>query len=158
MGFSPLRKPGRRGLKPNYVQRIGTWVNIIYLCENHKSLVIDILDKLELLKDIYPDRAELDRILGKLLAIALSQHRKCLEHQSINIDKKPDVCIHIKSSRLDYTHPVVFANLFYWIGAATKDTKQIDFWIKMDYLTNKDKCYSLLDLHLVSVDESKTRL
>ncbi|MCL1464390.1 hypothetical protein [Argonema galeatum] len=40
---------------------------------------MDTLRKLELLKDTYSDRAELDRILGKLLEIALNQHRERLE-------------------------------------------------------------------------------
>lgn len=36
---------------------------------------MDALSKLELLKETYPDQAELDQILGKLLDISLSQHR-----------------------------------------------------------------------------------
>lgn len=40
---------------------------------------MDTLRKLELLKDTYSDQAELDRILGKLLDVALSQHRLRLE-------------------------------------------------------------------------------
>jgi hypothetical protein len=36
---------------------------------------MDALSKLELLKETYPDRSELDQILGKLLDIALSQYR-----------------------------------------------------------------------------------
>lgn len=40
---------------------------------------MNTLQKLELLKDTYSDRAELDQILGKLLDVALSQHRLRLE-------------------------------------------------------------------------------
>ena len=40
---------------------------------------MDGIYKLELLKDTYPDRVELDRVLGKLLEVALSQHRLRLE-------------------------------------------------------------------------------
>ncbi len=40
---------------------------------------MDSLSKLELLKETYPDRSELDQILGKLLDISLSQHRLCLK-------------------------------------------------------------------------------
>ena len=40
---------------------------------------MDTLDKLEVLKDTCPDEAELDQILGKLLDVALSQHRLRLE-------------------------------------------------------------------------------
>ncbi|MGA9379656.1 MAG: hypothetical protein WBV73_12885 [Phormidium sp.] len=40
---------------------------------------MNTLQKLELLKDTYSDRAELDQILGKLLDVALSQHRLSLE-------------------------------------------------------------------------------
>ena len=39
----------------------------------------EILHKIEVLKDTYPDEAELDRVLGKLLDVALSQHRMRLE-------------------------------------------------------------------------------
>jgi len=35
--------------------------------------------KLEVLKDVYSDEAELDLILGKLLDVSLSQHRLRLE-------------------------------------------------------------------------------
>jgi len=37
------------------------------------------LHKLEVLKDAYPDEVELDRVIGKVLEIALSQHRLRLE-------------------------------------------------------------------------------
>jgi hypothetical protein len=40
---------------------------------------MNTLGKLELLKDAYSDQAELDQILGKLLEVALSQHRLRLE-------------------------------------------------------------------------------
>jgi hypothetical protein len=40
---------------------------------------MDGLHRLEVLKDAYPDEAELDRVLGKLLDGALSQHRLRLE-------------------------------------------------------------------------------
>lgn len=40
---------------------------------------MNTLQKLELLKDTYSDQAELDQILGKLLYVALSQHRLRLE-------------------------------------------------------------------------------
>lgn len=40
---------------------------------------MNTLEKLELLKDTYSDQAELDQILGKLLDVALSQHRLRLE-------------------------------------------------------------------------------
>ncbi|HAX78564.1 MAG TPA: hypothetical protein DCY88_22710 [Cyanobacteria bacterium UBA11372] len=36
---------------------------------------MDALSKLELLKETYPARSEIDKILGKLLAISLSQYR-----------------------------------------------------------------------------------
>ena len=36
---------------------------------------MEVLDKLEVLKDTCPDEVELDRVLGKLLDVALSQHR-----------------------------------------------------------------------------------
>jgi len=36
---------------------------------------MDTLHKLEVLKETYPDEAELDRVIGKLLDVALSQHR-----------------------------------------------------------------------------------
>ncbi len=41
---------------------------------------MDALSKLELIKEIYPDQAELDQILGKILDISLSQHRLRLKH------------------------------------------------------------------------------
>ncbi|MCZ7574985.1 MAG: hypothetical protein M5U01_41070 [Ardenticatenaceae bacterium] len=37
------------------------------------------LNKLEVLKDAYSDEAELDRVLGKLLDVALSRYRLRLE-------------------------------------------------------------------------------
>ncbi len=37
------------------------------------------LNKLEALKDAYPDEIELERVLGKLLDVALSRHRLRLE-------------------------------------------------------------------------------
>jgi hypothetical protein len=37
------------------------------------------LHKLEVLKDTYPDKAELDLVVGKLLEVALNQHRLRLE-------------------------------------------------------------------------------
>ena len=37
------------------------------------------LDKLEVLKDAYPDEAELDHVLGKLLDVTLSRYRLRLE-------------------------------------------------------------------------------
>jgi len=40
---------------------------------------MDTFGKLEVLKDVYPDEAELDRVIGKVLEIALSQHRLRLE-------------------------------------------------------------------------------
>ncbi|HID61879.1 MAG TPA: hypothetical protein EYP49_03930 [Anaerolineae bacterium] len=40
---------------------------------------MDILYKIEILKDTYSDEAELDLILGKLLDVALSQYRLRLE-------------------------------------------------------------------------------
>lgn len=40
---------------------------------------MDTLHKIEVLKDAYSDEAELGRVLGKLLDIALSQYRLCLE-------------------------------------------------------------------------------
>lgn len=40
---------------------------------------MDAFGKLEVLKDVYPDEAELDRVIGKVLEIALSQHRLRLE-------------------------------------------------------------------------------
>ncbi len=40
---------------------------------------MNTLHKLEVLKDTYSDEAELDLILGKLLDVALSQHRLRLE-------------------------------------------------------------------------------
>jgi hypothetical protein len=40
---------------------------------------MDTLHKLEVLKDTCPDAAELDRVLGKLVDVALSQHRLRLE-------------------------------------------------------------------------------
>jgi hypothetical protein len=40
---------------------------------------MDTLSKLELLKNTYSDRSELETILGKLLEAALSQHRLRLE-------------------------------------------------------------------------------
>ncbi|MFB2923122.1 MULTISPECIES: hypothetical protein [Aerosakkonema] len=40
---------------------------------------MDTLGKLQVLKDTYSDQEELDRILGKLLEIALSQHRESLQ-------------------------------------------------------------------------------
>lgn len=40
---------------------------------------MDTLYKLEVLKDAYPDEAELDRVVGKVLDMALSQHRLRLE-------------------------------------------------------------------------------
>jgi len=40
---------------------------------------MDGLYRLEVLRDAYPDEAELDRVLGKLLDVALSQHRLRLE-------------------------------------------------------------------------------
>ena len=40
---------------------------------------MELLHKIEVLKDTYPDEAELDRVLGKLLDVALSQHRMRLE-------------------------------------------------------------------------------
>jgi len=40
---------------------------------------LDTLHKLEVLKNTYSDEAELDRILGKLLDVALSHHRLRLE-------------------------------------------------------------------------------
>ena len=40
---------------------------------------MDTLHKLEALKDAYSDEVELDQILGKLLDVALSQHRLRLE-------------------------------------------------------------------------------
>jgi hypothetical protein len=40
---------------------------------------MDALHKLEILKNTYADEAELDQILGKLLDVALSQHRLRLE-------------------------------------------------------------------------------
>ena len=44
-----------------------------------EGLTMEILHKIEVLKDTYPDEAELDRVLGKLLDVALSQHRMRLE-------------------------------------------------------------------------------
>ncbi|HIK11032.1 MAG TPA: hypothetical protein IGS52_12310 [Oscillatoriaceae cyanobacterium M33_DOE_052] len=40
---------------------------------------MDIARKLELLQEIYSEPAELDRMLGKLLELALSQHRLRLQ-------------------------------------------------------------------------------
>ena len=40
---------------------------------------MDTLQKLEVLKGTYSDEADLDRVLGKLLDVALSQHRLRLE-------------------------------------------------------------------------------
>jgi len=40
---------------------------------------MDGLKKLEILKDTYPDEAELEQVLGKLLDVALSQYRLRLE-------------------------------------------------------------------------------
>ena len=40
---------------------------------------MDIARKLELLQEIYSEPAELDRMLGKLLEVALSQHRLRLQ-------------------------------------------------------------------------------
>ncbi len=37
------------------------------------------LHKLEVLRDAYPNEAELDRVLGKLLEVALNQYRLRLE-------------------------------------------------------------------------------
>lgn len=40
---------------------------------------MDTLHKLELLTEAYPDEAELDRVVRKMLDMALSQHRLRLE-------------------------------------------------------------------------------
>jgi len=40
---------------------------------------MDTLHKLEVLKEAYPDEAELDRVVGKILEMALNQHRLRLE-------------------------------------------------------------------------------
>jgi len=40
-----------------------------------EGLVLDTLHTLEVLRDTYSGEAELDQILGKLLDVALSQHR-----------------------------------------------------------------------------------
>ncbi len=40
---------------------------------------MDISHKLEVLKDAYPNETELDRVMGKVLDMALSQHRLRLE-------------------------------------------------------------------------------
>ena len=40
---------------------------------------MNVLHKLEVLKDAYSDEAELDQILGKLLDVTLSQHHLRLE-------------------------------------------------------------------------------
>ncbi|MEA3459723.1 MAG: hypothetical protein U9R11_03455 [Chloroflexota bacterium] len=40
---------------------------------------MDTLHKLEVLKDAYPDETELDRVVGRIVDMTLSQHRLRLE-------------------------------------------------------------------------------
>ena len=46
-----------------------------------------VLDKLKLLKEAYSDEVELDRVLGKLLDIVLSQYRLRLERYNEELQK-----------------------------------------------------------------------
>jgi len=46
-----------------------------------------VLDKLKLLKEAYSDEVELDRVLGKLLDIVLSQYKLRLERYNEELQK-----------------------------------------------------------------------
>jgi hypothetical protein len=53
---------------------------------------MNTLHKLQVLEDIYPDEAELDLVLGKLLDVTLSQYRLRLERYERDLHEFEERC------------------------------------------------------------------